>query len=121
MRNHEHREHAEAILHWLKTNGEEPWFEADHGQVMATMAVAHAMLATVPDPNLNMSVDLRIPINQQEPSILFQGPAAAKRVECARLAAEEAAETKFTKRDAVELAAKLDDEVFFGSTEPPGH
>ena len=108
MHSSEHRERAEELLTWLKRSGDAPYFEADHGQVLATMALAHATLATLRDP-----IRYPAPINQSEPQITFQGAAAAQRVECVRLATEEknsttSAETAFTKRDAVELAARLE-------------
>ena|ERR1700742_3587345 len=122
MRNHEHRARAEQLLDSLQTIQGKPWFEPGHGQVMATMALAHATLALG-----QQDLSHALPINQQEPKIAFQGPAAAQRVECVRLAAEEANRTTpecgtvFTKGDQAELAEVLADPDPLGDNNPPGH
>ena len=105
-----HRDEAERLLSWLHHHSDQPYFEADIGQCMAIMALAHATLAgpvekaVIPD-GITPPAWVEPPINAQEPVVLFQGPAAKQRVECARLANEE-----YTKRHRDELLAMMNNE-----------
>lgn len=104
-----HREEAERLLGWLHHHSDQPYFEADIGQCMATMALAHATLAAFqPLAGDGVLVMPEPPINAQEPEILFQGPAAKQRVECARLANEQA----YTKRHQASLKVMLENGEF---------